>query len=207
MTPDLSGLRIADYLQALGSSEPTPGGGSAAALAGALASALGHMVVSVAKEKESTPERQSLVAAFGDLEAHFLRLAAEDERAFAQVVEALRIPKDVALRQEHLQTALERAAAVPLRAASASVSTLEHLLLAEPHASRSIVSDIGVAAYLALAALRSSLLNADANLRSMKDVEARDRFEREANALTAAAETAHDELVHRVAQRLSSGRS
>ncbi len=205
MTPDLSGLRIADYLQALGSSEPTPGGGSAAALAGALASALGCMVMSVAQENESTPERQSLVAAFRDLEAHFLRLAAEDERAFAEVVDALRIPKNVASRQEHVQTALQRAAAVPLRAASASVSTLEHLLLAEPHASRSIVSDIGVAVHLALAALRSSLLNTDANLRSMKDVEARDRFVREANALTAAAETVHDELVHRVVQRLSSG--
>ena len=207
MTPDLSGLRIADYLQALGSGAPTPGGGSAAALAGALASALGRMVVSVAQEKESTPERQSLVAAFRDLEAHFLRLAAEDERAFAQVMDALRTPKDVASRQEHVQTALERAAAVPLRVASASVSTLEHLLLAEPHASRSIVSDIGVAAHLALAALRSSLLNIYANLRSMKDAGARDRFEREGNALAAAAETVHDDLVHRVAHRLSSGRS
>jgi len=161
--------------------------------------------VAVAQEKDPTPERQSLVAAFRDLEAHFLRLAAEDERAFAEVMDALRIPKDVASRQEHVQTALERAAAVPLRAASASVSTLEHLLLAEPHASRSIVSDIGVAAHLALAALRSSLLNTDANLRSMKDAGARDRFEREANALATAAETTHDDLVHRVAQRLSSG--
>jgi formiminotetrahydrofolate cyclodeaminase len=207
MMPDLSGLRIADYLQALGSSEPTPGGGSAAALAGTLASALGRMVVSVAQEKESTPERRSLVAAFRDLEAHFLCLAAEDERAFAEVMDALRIPKNVASRQEHVQTALQRAAAVPLRAASVSVSTLDHLLLAEPHASRSIVSDIGVAAHLALAALRSSLLNVHANLRSMKDVEARVRLEREANALATAADAAHDDLMHRVAQRLSSGHS
>jgi formiminotetrahydrofolate cyclodeaminase len=207
MTPDLSGLRIADYLHTLGSSAPTPGGGSAAALAGALASALGRMVVSVAQEKESTPERDSLVAAFRELETHFLSLAVEDERAFAVVMDALRISKDVASRQEQVQTALELAAAVPLRAASASVSALEHLLLAERHASRSIVSDIGVAAHLAMATLRSSLLNIDANLRSLKDAEARDRIEREGNALAAAAETAHDELVHRVAQRLSPGHS
>lgn len=207
MTPDLSGLRIADYLQTLGSSAATPGGGSAAAFVGALASALGRMVASVAEEKESTPERRSLVAAFRDLEAHFLRLAAEDERAFAEVMDALRIPKDVTSRQEEVQTALERAAAVPLRAARASVSTLEHLLLAESHASRSIVSDIGVAAHLALAALRSSLLNVHANLRSLKDVEACERLEREGNALAAAAETAHDELVRRVAQRFSAGPS
>lgn len=207
MTPDLSELRIADYFQTLGSSAPTPGGGSAAALAGALASALGRMVVSVAQEKESTPERDSLVAAFRDLEAHFLRLAAEDERVFVEVMEALRLPKDVASRQEHVQSALERAAAVPLRAASASVCALEHLLLAEPHASRSIVSDIGVAAHLALATLRSSLLNIHANLRSLKDAEARDRIEREGNALASTAETTHAELVHRVAQRLSAGPS
>jgi formiminotetrahydrofolate cyclodeaminase len=165
------------------------------------------MVVSVAQEKESTPERDSLVAAFLELETHFLSLAAEDERAFAEVVDALRLPKDVASRQEQVQTALELAAAVPLRAATASVSALEHLLLAEPHASRSIVSDIGVAAHLALATLRSSLLNIHANLRSLKDAEARDRIEREGNALAAAAETAHDELAHRVAQRLSPGPS
>ena len=207
MTPDLSGLRIADYLHTLGSSAPTPGGGSAAALAGALASALGRMVVSVAEEKASTPERDSLVAAFRGLETHFLSLAVEDERAFAVVMDALRISKEVASRQERVQTALERAAAVPLRAARASVSTLEHLLLVEPHASRSIVSDIGVAAHLAQAALRSSLLNVHANLRSLKDVEARERLEREGNALGADADAAHDELVRRVAQRLSAGHS
>jgi formiminotetrahydrofolate cyclodeaminase len=207
VTSDLSELRIADYLQTLGSSAPTPGGGSAAALAGALASALGRMVVSVARERESTPERGSLVAAFCDLQERFLRLADEDERAFAKVMDALRTPKDVASRQEQVQSALERASAVPLSAASASLSVLQHLLLAEPHASRSIVSDIGVAAHLALAALRSSLLNVGANLRSLKDAEARAQFERDGEALAAAAKTAHDELVRRVAQRLSSGHS
>jgi formiminotetrahydrofolate cyclodeaminase len=165
------------------------------------------MVVSVAQEKESTPERRSLVAAFRDLETQFLRLAAEDERAFAEVMDALRISKDVASRQELVQTVLERATAVPLRAASASVSALQHLLLAEPHASRSIVSDIGVAAHLALAALRSSLLNVHANLRSLKDAEARERFGRESGALASTADTTHAELVHRVTQRLSSGNS
>jgi formiminotetrahydrofolate cyclodeaminase len=165
------------------------------------------MVVSVAQEKASTPERASLVAAFHDLEAQFLRLAAEDERAFAEVMDALHIPKDLASREERVQSALERAAAVPLRAASASVSVLQHLLRAEPHASRSIVSDIGVAAHLALATLRSSLLLIDANLRSLKDGGARDRLEREGNVLLAAAEAAHNELVHRVRQRLASGRS
>jgi formiminotetrahydrofolate cyclodeaminase len=205
--PDLSELRIADYLQTLGSSAPTPGGGSAAALAGALASALGRMVVSVAREKEPSPERDSLIAVFRDLETQFLHLAEEDERAFAQVMDALRIPRDVAARQEQVQTALERAAAVPHCAASASLSVLQRLLLAEPHASRSIVSDIGVAAHLALASLRSSLLNVRANLRSLNDAEARERFEREGDALGAAAELAHADLVDRVAQRLSSGHS
>jgi formiminotetrahydrofolate cyclodeaminase len=106
-----------------------------------------------------------------------------------------------------VQGALERASAVPLSAASASLSVLQRLLLAEPHASRSIVSDIGVAAHLALASLRSSLLNVRANLRSLNDAEARERFEREGDALGAAAETAHADLVDRVAQRLSSGHS
>jgi formiminotetrahydrofolate cyclodeaminase len=207
MTAAWSELRIGDYLAALETSSPTPGGGSAAALAGALSSALGRMVVAVAHEKEPTPEREALLAAFHELEGRFLDLAAEDERVFSEVMAALRIPRDAEGRLERLQMALLRAADVPLRAAEASVSVLQHLEHAEPHASRAIVSDVGVAAHLALASLRSSVLNVAANTGSIKDAVVSNRLERDAAELRDAAEKAYANIVRRVDARLASRRS
>ncbi len=203
MTGDLRGRLLSDYLAALGSSSPTPGGGSAAALSGSFASALGSMVVSVAYAKEPTAERESLVLGFRDLESQFLTLAAEDERAFAAVMEAARLSKSDASRPERLQRALEGAAAVPLKAAYAAGDVLQRLLLAEPHATRSIVSDIGVAAHLALAAARSSLLSVRADLRSMTDPDQRGQLEEACATLALRAESAHAALVSRVEKRLS----
>jgi methenyltetrahydrofolate cyclohydrolase len=203
MTAAWAELRIGDYLTALGASSPTPGGGSAAALAGALSSALGRMVVSVALEKEPTPERETLATAFRELEDRFLDLAAEDERAFSDVMDALHLPRDADGRFERLQTALQRAADVPLRAAGCSVSVLRHLEQAEPYASRAIVSDVGVAAHLTLAALRSSLLNVAVNAGSLKDAAVSDRLERDAAALRDAAEEVYASIVHRVDARLA----
>jgi formiminotetrahydrofolate cyclodeaminase len=207
MTVAWGELRIRDYLAALGAVSPTPGGGSAAALAGALSSALGRMVVSVAREKEPTPEREALAAAFQELEERFLELAAEDERAFSAVMEALRIPRDAEGRFERLQTALLRAADVPLRAAESSLSVLRRLEQAEAHASRAIVSDVGVATHLALASLRSSLLNVAVNAGSLKDVAVSDRLERDAAALRDAAEEVCANIVRRVDARLAPHRS
>lgn len=203
MTTECSDLRIGNYLTALGSSAPTPGGGSAAGLAGALASALGLMVASVAREKEPTPEREALATAFRDLERSFLDLVVEDERAFAEVMAALRVPRDAPARAERVQTALERAADVPLRAAAASVSVLEYLDRAEPHASRSIVSDIGVAAHLALAVARSCLLNVAVNVRSLHESAVATRLERDAACLRSAAEAAYAKVIGRVDARVA----
>ncbi len=207
MNAEWTRLSISTYLDALGSSAPTPGGGSAAAFAGALSAALGRMIVSVAQTKEDTPERQLLATAFRNLEARFLELAVDDERAFEQVMEALRLPKDSAGRAERLQGALEQAARIPLDAAGVGVAVLGRLVDVEPHASRAIVSDVGVAAHLALAAVRSSLLNVTVNVRSFSNPAAATRFDPESSALRAQAEAQHAGLVARVEERLAPRRS
>lgn len=207
MSHRLGDLRMDEYLEALGSSAPTPGGGSAAAVSGALASALGRMVISVAQDKEPSPERAELAIAFRDLGQRFLALAADDELAFAQVMDALRMPRDAAERPARLQAALEQAAAVPAQAAQAGVDVLRRLADAEPHASRAIVSDIGVGAHLALAAVRSSLLNIAVNVRAIQDLAVADRLSAQADALRAAAEAAHALVVGRVEERLARKRA
>lgn len=203
MTSSWRDLPIGKYLAALASGSPTPGGGSAASLSGALAAALGRMVIAVAQEKEPSAERAGLGARLRELEEGFLALAEDDELAFAEVMEALRVPRDAAGRGDRLQAALERAARVPLRAADAGVRVLRSLEEAEPHASRSIVSDIGVASHLALAAIQSSLLNVAVNVRSIKDPTVAARLLTQIEEFRRAAQAAHANVVARVDARLA----
>ncbi len=157
------------YLERLASSEPTPGGGSAACVAGALGAALGSMVVAVASRKSDALDWGEFNGAFRTLRDGFLDLAQDDEEAFRVVMAALRLPKEDSSRPAQLQEALKQAAIVPLTAAECAVDLLRRLQTLAPHASDSIVSDVGVGAHLALAALRSSLLNVDINLRELEN--------------------------------------
>jgi formiminotetrahydrofolate cyclodeaminase len=161
------------------------------------------MVVSVAREKAPQPDHARLLAAFEAQERDFLRLAADDERAFGAVMAALRLAKDDAARPAALELALAGAADVPLRAAAACVCLLETLREAEPHASRAIVSDIGAAAHLALACLSSSLLNVLINERSIKDRALQSRLASQSEKLRTEGERAHGALTARVAERLA----
>lgn len=164
---------LAAYFDRLASSEPTPGGGSAACVAGALGASLGSMVVAVVSKKSNALDWSELAAAFRALRNGFLVLAQNDEEAFRVVMAALRLPKEDPSRPARLHEALERAALVPLTAAERTVDLLRRLQTLVPHASDSIVSDVGVGAHLALAALRSSLLNVDVNVRGLKNLEQR----------------------------------
>jgi formiminotetrahydrofolate cyclodeaminase len=83
---------------------------------------------------------------------------------------------------------------------------LEHLERAEVHASRSIVSDIGVAAHLAFAAARSCLLNVAVNVRSLKEPAVVGRLEHDSALLCSAAETLHARVVARVDARVAPSR-
>ncbi len=164
---------LATYLERLGSGEPTPGGGSAACLAGALGAGLGSMVVAVVSKKSDAIDWAEFADAFQALRDGFLGLARDDEEAFRVVMAALRLPKEDPSRSARLQEALEQAALVPLAAAERAVDLLRRLQILAPNASDSIVSDVGVGAHLALAALRSSLLNVDVNVRALKNAELR----------------------------------
>lgn len=190
--------RLGEYLDRLGSRDPTPGGGSAACLCGALASSLGRMVLDVAVSKDSTPERIRLLSTFGECRATFVRLAKEDERAFDGVMSAWKLPKADATRAAQLQSALEEAAKPPLRTAELAQAVLRDLMDAVRHASPSIASDLAVAAHLALATLRSSVINVHVNLRSLSDAGRRDAPAARCAALLEEGTRTRDDIVRSV---------
>lgn len=168
----LSDLTLNTLLDRLASSDPVPGGGSAAALAGAMGAALVGMVAELTIGRQEYAEHEAAIAELR-ADAHARRdllrdLAEEDATAYASVIHARRMPKDsqpeLEARAAALRTAMVDAARVPMRTAVVAAEVLELAERIAPIGNRNAVSDAGVAAQLAAAALRGALLNVRINL-------------------------------------------
>jgi formiminotetrahydrofolate cyclodeaminase len=168
---------VRDFAAALASGEPVPGGGGGAALAGALGAALAAMVcnftVGRKRYQAVEPEMRALLSRADAIRAELLDLVDADAEAYGKVVEGQALPKDtpeqVAERDRRIQAALAESVRVPLRVA---VLAADAVALCEPIAERGnqrLISDAGVAALLADAALRSAALNVRVNLRDLRD--------------------------------------
>jgi glutamate formiminotransferase/formiminotetrahydrofolate cyclodeaminase len=157
----------------LSADTPVPGGGSAAAYAGAMGSGLAAMVARLALKKTESEELRNFVEEMDNLRADFLRLVDDDSAAYARVAEALKLPRktdeEKKARQERLQGALLGASRVPLEVAKTARRLLEACERGVQSASPMTASDIGVGALMAEAALRGAALNVIINLASVKD--------------------------------------
>ncbi len=184
-------MTLKDFLRELSSESPTPGGGSASGLAGALSASLICMVCSLTAGKAGLAEgeataKEALISA-GMLRERFTRLMDEDARAFDAVIAAYRLPKatdeEKAARTRAVQEALAHAADVPLDCARHAVAALELcqrlVAVANPHA----ISDVGVGALLAETAAKGALLNVDTNAKLIKDEKLATDLRREAAVL------------------------
>src|SRR5438132_8299913 len=154
----------------LASAPAVPGGGSAAAYAGAMGAGLAAMVGRIAERKGPTEATTALIAEADNLRADFIRLVDDDSAAYARVAEAMKLPKtgddEKRARTERLQAALLAASRVPLEVAKTSRRLLDLCERTVERAATAAVSDIGVGAFLAETALRDAALNVMINLRS-----------------------------------------
>jgi formiminotetrahydrofolate cyclodeaminase len=177
---------IFQFMDELASSAPAPGGGSVAALAGAMGAALVSMVcnLTVGKKKYADVEEEikAILGQSESLRQELMSLLEEDVAAYTRVSEAMKMPRDTeeqkAAREEALEKALKEATKVPLRVAEACVKVME---LCRPVAEKgniNAVSDAGVAVVMAEAGLRSAALNVLINLGWIKD----EAFKKEAQA-------------------------
>jgi formiminotetrahydrofolate cyclodeaminase len=165
------------FLDALASGTPTPGGGGASAVAGAMAAALISMVCNLTLGRQRyaavADEMQALLERAETLRDELQQLADDDVVAFTRLSAAYKLPRvtdaDVATRRDVIQAALRRATDVPLRTARAAAAVLPLCGPIAERGNQAAVSDVGVAALLAQAAVRSALLNVDINLRTIED--------------------------------------
>jgi len=170
-------MSLAKFSEVLASGAPTPGGGCASALSGALAAGLAAMVArttAASKKFADRADQMNQVATEADrLRGEFLALVDEDARAFDQVMAAFRMPKDTpeqqAARSEAIQQAYRAAVEPPMRVCARSLRVLELALQVAEQGNPSAASDAGVAALLAATALEGGALNVQINLGSIKD--------------------------------------
>ncbi len=168
---------LAVFLDRLASAAPTPGGGSVAALCGALSAALGSMVCNLTIGKPRYAEVEAaMAAALAELEylqSDLADLMAADVAAYEQLSAAYKLPKESdaekAARSAAIQHALGDATGVPLQIAEKAAEVLDLVPEVIEKGSRVAVSDAGMAALLAETALRSAALNVWINLAADKD--------------------------------------
>jgi formiminotetrahydrofolate cyclodeaminase len=168
---------LGEFAQLLASEAPTPGGGSAAALAAALGTSLCAMVarLTVGREKyhDSRESMGMMREAADDLSARFLALVDRDSDAYNHVLAALGLPKETEAQKESRGKAMERAMR---KAAAAPMETLEELsrvpgLLREAllYGNPNCLTDAGVAVQLVRAAATGAAYNVRINLAGIKD--------------------------------------
>ena len=199
-----------EFIEALASKAPTPGGGGASAYAGALASALASMVgnLTVGKKKYAAVEermRAELLA----LEATRLRLLElidGDAAAFAPLAAAYGLPRGTdeaaAAQRAALQVALVDACEVPLEIMRQCVQVIESCVFMAKHGSVLALSDAGAAVVLAKAALLSASLNVRINIGSMADKARAKAYRDQMEDLIAAGGTLADDVYAGVVERL-----
>jgi len=157
----------------LSSEAPVPGGGSAAAYAGAMGAALAAMVARISIKKEKSELLESFIEETDNLRSDFLRLVDDDSAAYARVAAAMKLPRktddEKKERQERVQAALLAASRVPLEIAETARRLLGACERGAASASPMTASDIGVGALMAETALRGAALNVMINLASVKD--------------------------------------
>ncbi len=178
---------VNDFTAALASRASVPGGGSASALAGALAAALGGMVgeLTVGKEKYAAvePILRELLDEAETLRGRLLDCVEKDAAALAPLAKAYAIPKGDPQQAETLEACLAAAAAPPMEVLELTGRTVELLRGFADMGSPIAVSDAAVGAVLALAALHGAEINVRVNTRLMQDRERAAALDAKAHAL------------------------
>jgi formiminotetrahydrofolate cyclodeaminase len=191
----LTDRTVTGLLDAFASADPTPGGGSASALAGSIASALLSMVASMPKSKtNAVAEREALDEANTEivkLQAQLVGLVDRDADAYDLVVAAFRKPKttdaDKAARKAAIQDATRVATEVPLETMGACAALLKIAETVRANGNSNAASDVSVAIELARAGLKGARFNVDINLGGITDTALAASLRERADALMSVA--------------------
>ena len=175
------------FVEVLASNAPAPGGGGAAALVGAIGTALGNMVgsLTVGKKKYADVEAEiiALQARCDALQKELLDQVEADDKGFVPLAKAYGIPKDDPNRDAILEEATVTACAVPMHIMELCCQALDCVAVFAAKGSRLTVSDAGCAAVCCKAALQAASLNVFINTKTLKNRDVAEEMNRQANLM------------------------
>lgn len=203
-------LTVKHFAEETSRESPAPGGGTIAAYMGALAAALGTMVANLSSHKRGWDAQWEKFSRWADRGqeqiAELLELVDEDTEAFNRIMSAFALPKqtaeDKAARSKAIQEATLYATQVPLHTMQAAYCTFDICRAMAEEGNPNSVSDAGVGALAARAAVLGAGLNVKINAGGLKDRETADRLIAEANQLIAKANEAEKEIMNIVESKL-----
>lgn len=205
-----STIPVNEFVEKLGSGSPTPGGGGASALVGALGIALGNMVahLTIGRKKYVAVELDmlELKAHASNLQAQLLTLIERDAEVFEPLAKAYSLPKETEEEKKEkdrvMEKALNQACRIPMEIMETVCESLELVKEAAQKGTVAAVSDAGDAAVFCKAALQGASLNVFINTRSMKDRRVAEEYNRRADELLEKYCPMADEIFESVKNRL-----
>jgi len=185
--------KLSQFMEVLSSNAPTPGGGSASALSGAIGAALVAMVANLTlgkkKYEDVTPDMERVLESAVSLRREMEDLIEEDARSFDAVMTGFKMPKDTEeekkLRRERIEEATKVATRVPLEVMRKCLAGLELCAEVAEKGNKNSISDAGVAALQFEAGAKGAMLNVLINLPGIGDEEFRDKAGTEAESIHA----------------------
>lgn len=205
---NLTDLPISRFLEITASDAPVPGGGSIAALSGAIAGSLATMVARLTlgrkKYADREPAMKQIISTLQPLVERLTSLVEEDSKAYSIVMDAYRLPKETddekRARAAAIQAATVTAALVPLKVAETVETVMPLIEEVAAQGNSNAITDAGVAALSARAAVHAAILNVRINLGGIDD----EAFVKEMTARCEALTQTADAFEKRVLQTVNS---
>ncbi len=206
----LKDRKIKNFLDLLASKAATPGGGSVAALTGAMGAGLlsmvGNLTTGKEKYKDVEDRIKELLRRSENLRIEFEGLMESDVAVFNELMAIMKLPRateeEKEKRDQKMQIALVEAAKVPLAVAQKSKELIDCCKEIAGIGSKNAISDVGVGVLLAEAAFHSAIINVKINLNLIKDEKIKEELNEEINNLTESVKGEKDQVLEVVLRRL-----
>jgi formiminotetrahydrofolate cyclodeaminase len=202
--------KLSEFIDVLSSNAPTPGGGSASALSGAIGSSLVAMVASltIGKKKyvDVEDEMKRVLADATVLRGEMEKLIEDDARSFDAVMSAFKMPKETdeekSLRRERIEEATKVATEVPLEVMRKCLAGLDLCTVVAEKGNKNSVSDAGVASLQFEAGAKGAMLNVLINLPGIEDEEFREKARVEAEGIYGSVEAGSKRILDLVKSKM-----
>jgi glutamate formiminotransferase/formiminotetrahydrofolate cyclodeaminase len=208
--PSLVKMDVRDFCNETLSDSPAPGGGSVAALMGALGASLGGMVANLSAGKRGWDDRIEYFSKWAvkaqQLKDELLSLVDEDTNAFNKVMDAFALPKnspeEKAARTSAIEEATKHAAEVPLKVMKTAAKSYELLSEMANNGNPASVSDVGVGALATRACIGGAAMNVRINLGQLKDKKFRSRLQKRVQKVSADSQILFRKIIRIVERKL-----